>query len=55
MVNTLYFDKKVIKDFRNAYDIYKNEITLPLHTLLTDEDVNYVISSFKDCLKAISD
>lgn len=44
-----------IKDFRNAYDIYKNEITLPLHTLLTDEDVNYVISSFKDCLKAISD
>ena len=44
-----------IKNFKNAYDMYKNEITLPLHTLLTDEDVNYVISSFKDCLKAISD
>lgn len=44
-----------IKNFKNAYDMYKNEITLPLHTLFTDEDVNYVISSFKDCLKAISD
>lgn len=44
-----------IKNFKNAYDMFKNEITLPLHTLLTDEDVNYVISSFKDCLKAISD
>lgn len=44
-----------IKNFKNAYDMYKNEITLPLHTLLTDEDVNYIISSFKDCLKAISD
>lgn len=44
-----------IKNFKNAYDMFKNEITLPLHTLLTDEDVNYIISSFKDCLKAISD
>ncbi len=43
-----------IKNFKNAYDMYKNEITLPLHTLLTDEDVNYIISSFKDCLKEIS-
>ena len=31
-----------IKNYPNAYDMYKNEITLPLHTLLRDEDVEYV-------------
>ena len=36
-----------IKDFPNAYDYYTNLITLPLHTLLTDEDVEYVICNFK--------
>ena len=37
-----------IKDFPNAYDYYKNLITLPLHTKLTDEDVNYIIANFMD-------
>ncbi|SHK32577.1 dTDP-4-amino-4,6-dideoxygalactose transaminase [Anaerobranca californiensis DSM 14826] len=37
-----------IKDYPNAFDMYKNEITLPLHTLLTDEQVEYVIDSFKE-------
>ncbi|MGI6549649.1 MAG: DegT/DnrJ/EryC1/StrS family aminotransferase [Syntrophomonadales bacterium] len=36
-----------IKNYPNAFDMYKNEITLPLHTLLSDEDVEYVIQSFK--------
>lgn len=36
-----------IKDYPNAYDFYQNEITLPLHTLLSDEDVDYVIENFK--------
>jgi dTDP-4-amino-4,6-dideoxygalactose transaminase len=36
-----------IKDYPNAYEMYKNEITLPLHTLLTDEQVKYVIDIFK--------
>ena len=27
--------------------MYKNEVTLPLHTLLTDEEVNYIIDSMK--------
>jgi dTDP-4-amino-4,6-dideoxygalactose transaminase len=31
-----------IKDYPNAFDMYKNEITLPLHTLLADGDVEYV-------------
>lgn len=36
-----------IKDYPNAYKQYANEITLPLHTLLSDEDVEYVCESFK--------
>ena len=35
-----------IKDFPNAYDYYHNLITLPLHTLLSDEDVDYVLDQF---------
>ncbi|HHX70022.1 MAG: DegT/DnrJ/EryC1/StrS family aminotransferase [Miniphocaeibacter sp.] len=37
-----------IEDFPNAYNQYKNEITLPLHTLLTDEEVKYVADNFKE-------
>ena len=37
----------VIKDYPNAYDGFKNEITLPLHTRLTDEDVSYIINCYK--------
>lgn len=36
-----------IKDFPNAYNYYANLITLPLHTKLSDEDIDYVISNFK--------
>ena len=36
-----------IKDYPNAFDMYKNEITLPLHTLLSDEDVEYICLSLK--------
>lgn len=35
-----------IKDYPNAYARFANEITLPLHTCLTDEDVEYVIKNF---------
>ena len=37
-----------IKDFPNAYAFYENLITLPLHTKLTDEDVDYVIRHFRE-------
>lgn len=40
-----------IEDYPNAYALYENEITLPLHTKLTDEEVEYVIREFKECLK----
>ena len=37
-----------IKDYPNAYEQYKNEVTLPLHTKLTDEDVEFIIENFKE-------
>ena len=36
-----------IKDYPNAYNNYKSQITLPLHTLLTDEQVDYIIENLK--------
>lgn len=39
-----------IVDYQNAYHQYYNEITLPLHTQLSDEDVEYVISNFIDII-----
>lgn len=38
-----------IKDYPNAYSLFENEVTLPLHTKLTDEQVDYII----DCYKSI--
>lgn len=40
-----------IKDFPNAYNRFANEITLPLHTCLTDEDVTYIIEQYTEILK----
>ena len=40
-----------IKDFPNAYHLFENEITLPLYSTLSEEDVEYVISNFVDVLK----
>ena len=40
-----------IKNYPNAYHLFENEVTLPLHTCLTDEDVEYVISNFVDIIK----
>lgn len=39
-----------IADYPNAYAHFANEITLPLHTCLTDEDVEYVIAAYKEVL-----
>ena len=40
-----------IKDYPNAYNLFVNEISLPLHTKLSDEDVEYVITNFVDIIK----
>lgn len=36
-----------IKDYPHAYAMYENEITLPLHTKLSDEDIDYILEVFK--------
>ena len=40
-----------IKDFPNSFDYYENLITLPLHTLLTDEDVEYICAALKSVMR----
>ncbi len=40
-----------IKDFPCAYDYFSREITLPLHNKLSDEDVDYIISCFKEIVR----
>ncbi len=40
-----------IKDYPNAYNLFVNEITLPLNTKMTDEDLEYVIENFVDIVK----
>ncbi|MBE6647373.1 MAG: DegT/DnrJ/EryC1/StrS family aminotransferase [Ruminococcaceae bacterium] len=40
-----------IKDYPHAYAYFANEISLPLHTCLTDEQVEYVITNYTDVLK----
>lgn len=42
-----------IANYPNAYHLFENEITLPLHTKLSDEDVEYVISNFVDIIKSL--
>lgn len=42
-----------IKDYQNAYHLYENEVSLPLHTRLTDYDVEYVITNYVDIIKKL--
>ena len=42
-----------IKDYPNAYNLFANEITLPLHTRLTDEEVDYVIENFTKIIESV--
>ena len=39
-----------IKDYPNAYAQYQNEVTLPLHTRLSDDDVEYILENFIDII-----
>lgn len=42
-----------IANYPNAYHLFENEVTLPLHTKLSDEDVEYVISNFVEIVKSL--
>ena len=39
-----------IKDYPNAYHQFENEVTLPLHTRLTDEQVDFMLQNFKEII-----
>ncbi len=42
-----------IKNYPNAFHLFENEVTLPLHTKLTDDDVEYVITNFVEIVKGL--
>ena len=42
-----------IASFPNALAQYENEVTLPLHTLLSDDDVDYVAAAFNRAVHAL--
>ena len=43
-----------IQNYPNAYEQYQNEVTLPLHTKLTDEDIDYIIKNFKEVYQEVN-
>ena len=43
-----------IEDYPNAYNQFKNEISLPLHTRLTDDEVKYVAETFVKCVNEVT-
>ena len=43
-----------IEDYPNAFDMYKNEITLPLNTLISLDQVDYVVSKFEEIIKQVN-
>ena len=40
-----------IKDYPNAYACYENEISLPLYSRLTDEQIDYILDNFIRCVE----
>ena len=42
-----------IDEYPNSYRQFENEITLPLHTKLTDEEVEFVIDEFTEIIQRI--
>ena len=42
-----------IRNYPNAYHLFENEVSLPLHTKLSDEDIEYVITNFCDIVSKL--
>ena len=51
MMTAYKSDTVNIRDYPNSYDYYHNLITLPFHTLLSDDDVEYVCETLKTVVK----
>lgn len=43
----------IMEDYPNAFEMYRNEITLPLHTLLSDDDIEYVVSKLIESINEL--
>ena len=43
-----------VKDFPNTFRYYENLVTLPLHTLLSDEDIEYICETLKNVMNEVS-
>ncbi len=43
-----------IDDFPNAYNMYRNEVSLPCHTLLSLDDVEYIVSSYLKVINSMN-
>ena len=50
MMTAYQNEKARIQSYPNSYDYYHNLISFPLHTLLTNEDVEYIVNCFKEVL-----
>ena len=44
-----------IKDFPNSYDMYKNEITFPTYTTISDDDIHFVVETFKETIRELEE
>ena len=42
-----------IQDYPQAFEMYENEITLPLHTQLTEKEINYILKNFREILSEL--
>lgn len=42
-----------IEDYPNAYHLYENEVSLPLYTKLSDEDVEYILDNYVDVVSKL--
>jgi len=42
-----------MEDYPNAYRFFENEVTLPLHGLLSDEDIDYIVQNYLEVIKEV--
>ena len=42
-----------IKDFPNAYDMFKSLLTIPYHSELTDEQIVYIVNAIKEAVESV--
>ena len=51
MMTAYHLLGETIENYPNSYALYENEISLPLHTLLRDEEIEYLLGCLKEAVK----